>query len=182
MRLFIALNFPHELRVALHEAAAPLRSLAPAARWTAAARLHLTMKFLGEEPAELGASLAPVLDAAGARHAPIDLSIEGIGAFPNFRRPRVVWAGIGASRALVALQRDIDDVCAALGLAREDRPFHPHVTLARIGPRVPRDQARALGLEHDRIVMRGAATVRTVDLMESVGGAYVALHRAPLAG
>lgn len=182
MRLFIALNLPDDLREAIHAATAPLRTIAPGARWTGAEKLHLTMKFLGERSQELVDALVPPLDAVGARHRPMDVRIEGLGAFPNARRPRIVWAGIVGTPALVALQRDVDDACARLGIEREARPFHPHVTLARIGPRVPHGDAQALLRERDPLALRGAAVVRSVDLMQSVGGKYVALHRATLAG
>ena len=181
MRLFIALNIPDDLREAIYTATAPLRAIAPGARWTGAEKLHLTMKFLGERPQELVDALVPALDALGARHRAIDLRIEGLGAFPNARRPRIVWAGIVETPALSALQGDVDDACARLGIEREDRPFHPHVTLARIGPRVPHRDAQALLRERDPLGLRGAAVVRTVDLMQSVGGRYVPLHRATLA-
>lgn len=93
-----------------------------------------------------------------------------------------MWLGVSASPALVALERDLDDVCASLGVAREERSFHPHVTLARIGPRVTRAELQALLRTRDALTVRAALSVHSVDLMQSVAGRYVPLHRATLAG
>lgn len=182
MRLFIALNFPDDVRLALFEAAAPLRASAPGARWTSAEKLHLTIKFLGARAPALVEALAGALDAVGLRHAPIELRIGGIGAFPNAWRARIVWIGIEATAPLVALQHDLDDACGAIGIAREDRPFHPHVTLARIGPRVPRRDVQALMRDPEVSGVQANVVARTVDLVQSVDGRYATLHRATLAG
>lgn len=107
MRLFLAINFPPELREALHRAVMRLRTTAPDVRWTPPERLHLTLKFLGEQPPETVDRLKPAMDAIAARHRPMDLVIDGVGALPNFRRARVVWVGVGPNKKLELLYHDL---------------------------------------------------------------------------
>lgn len=180
MRLFIALNFPAALRDAVHAAAAPLRLAAPSARWTRPDKVHLTLEFLGEQPGSLVAQLTPVLDRIAERHRAITLVLREFDAFPNLRRPRVVWAGMEASSELTELRQDVGEACAALGLPREERAFRPHVTLGRIGPRTARGEIDALARSAPTVAIDATAVVRTLDLMESAGGRYVTVHAAAL--
>ena len=73
-----------------------------------------------------------VMDRAAARYSPLQLTAQGLGGFPNRRRPRVLWVGIrGETQQLECLQQDIDSGLAALGWPGEKRPFKGHLTLAR---------------------------------------------------
>src|SRR5262245_37238500 len=94
MRLFLALNLPPELRRDIVNATDGLREGAPDLSWVKEPLLHLTLKFLGEQPEEIVDRFREVLPAIGARHREPMVQIGGIGAFPNFRRARVVWLGV----------------------------------------------------------------------------------------
>jgi len=155
VRLFIAINFPASLRTNLHEATKPLRDAAPTAKWVDTDRLHLTIKFLGGQPENTVAPLVDALRAVGKRFDPIALELGGLGAFPNLRRPRVVWMGVKGDPKLELLHHDVETSCGVLGFEVEGRPFRPHLTLARAGD--PRIDAMAL--------MRAA---KTVDFSEEV--------------
>lgn len=144
MRLFLAANFDAVLREELYAAAAALREAAPGVAWVARERLHVTLKFLGEQDASLVSRVAAALEEGISKRPAIDLLLRGYGAFPNFRRPRVVWMGGDDARPLVAIAAAIDDACAALGLARETRPFRGHVTLGRVQRPLGREEARRL--------------------------------------
>ena len=137
MRLFVALNPPERVRGALWDAAAPLRELDLPVNWVHPDGIHLTLKFLGEvEPGrepELRAALTRA--AEGGRALP--LAVCGFGVFPDARRPRVVWAGLGADPALELLQHRVEREFAPLGFPSEARPFRPHLTLGRAA-RAPR--------------------------------------------
>lgn len=186
MRLFLAINLAPELRDAIYTAAAPLRAAAPHLSWTPAERLHLTVKFLGEQHAELEARLIPALDAAAAPHEAMRLDLHGIGAFPSFARARVIWAGIEPSSTLDALFHDVEDACAGTGLSREHRAFSPHVTLGRVRPRTPAAELRALAAATQEVRVDGVELAGSLDLMESVTTrarhCYVTRHRARLRG
>lgn len=186
MRLFLAINLAPALRDALYAAIGPLRTAAPHLSWTPVERLHVTIKFLGEQHAELEARLIPALDAATAPYEAMRLDLRGVGAFPGFRRPRVVWVGIEPSATLEGLFRDVDAACGGVGLPREERAFTPHVTLARTRPRTPAAELRALAAVAEHVRVEGSETATTLDIMESVTTrgrhCYVTRHRARLRG
>jgi 2'-5' RNA ligase len=132
MRLFTGIDLPEEVGQNLEELLTKLR---PAARlkWSRVRNLHITTKFIGEWPEdrlkELSAALAEV-----PKRESIPISVSGLGWFPNPHSPRVFWAGIQAPPQLAELAHDTDQRLGRLGIALEDRPFHPHLTLARIRP------------------------------------------------
>ena len=185
LRLFVAVNLDLAVKQAIAEAAAPLRASERAVSWVAEANLHLTLRFLGEQPPELVASLREALAGAAAEVPAHTLALGGFGAFPSIRRPRVLWLGVQANVASASLYQKVDDACASLGLGREARDFHPHVTLGRVRPRATPmpatldDAARLLDTTW-------ITPVTSVDLMSSrlgSGGArYERLFAALLAG
>jgi 2'-5' RNA ligase len=132
VRLFIAANFDAQLRAVLHQQATPLRAAAPDISWVPSERLHSTLKFLGEQNQELLPRLTKAIGELVVALQPIDLSVGAYGAFPNFRRARVVWRGIEPVAQLAALASGIDEVCSTFGVAREERPYRAHVTLGRV--------------------------------------------------
>jgi 2'-5' RNA ligase len=132
MRLFTALDLPSEIIANLEELLVRLR---PTARihWSPPANLHITTKFIGEWPEARLGELQTALASMPAG-APIAVRLHGLGFFPNPRAPRVFWCGIDAP-GLDRLAATTDGATAALGVARETRPFSPHLTLARIKDR-----------------------------------------------
>lgn len=137
MRAFIAIDLPDPLRAALGEAQQAFRSACRDARWTRPEGIHLTLKFLGEIS---DAQTKQVVEAL-ARIGPIEpftVEVKGFGFFPQAHRPRVFWAGVEAPPALAELATQVESHMEKVGFAREDRPFSPHLTLARF--QVPRPQ------------------------------------------
>lgn len=130
MRLFVALEIPATVRQSLADVMTKLRPAAPGARWVRAEGMHLTLKFIGHVPPE---KLEPICGVLGAIHlgAPVKICFRGLGFFPSERRPRVFWAGMEATPNLAQLAAEIEDRLEPLGIAREQRPFTPHLTLAR---------------------------------------------------
>jgi 2'-5' RNA ligase len=192
VRLFIAINLPGAERRAIAEATAPLRDAAPSVGWVDETRLHLTLKFIGERPADAAAALAAALRGAAAPHAPLTLEIGGLGAFPTKRRPRLIWLGVAPDPKLELLHHDVEAACAALGYDVEGRAFRPHLTLGRVrqhargGAGVDAAAAAALARSAREVQDRWTAEVRSVDLMESVlgkgGPRYTLVDAAPLGG
>ncbi|HVW86940.1 MAG TPA: RNA 2',3'-cyclic phosphodiesterase [Bryobacteraceae bacterium] len=130
MRLFTGISIDPQVLNALKRALAELR---PTARlkWSPVENLHITTKFIGEWPE----ARLPELETALARvEGPGDIRIDisRFGFYPNPHRPRVFFAGVHGGEELPDLARRIDDAVAALGVAREDRAYSPHLTLARI--------------------------------------------------
>lgn len=133
MRLFTGLDLPPDVIRNLDGLMARLR---PAARihWSPAANLHVTTKFIGEWPPARLEELKTALRRLGSR-PPIQLAIRQLGFFPNAHSPRIFWCGVEAP-GLDALAAGTDAATSQLGVARETRPFQPHLTLARIKDRV----------------------------------------------
>ena len=137
MRTFIAIDLPDALRLSLAEAQQSFRSVCPEARWTRPEGIHLTLKFLGEVTDSQLRQVVEALHGMGPLDAfPIEL--KGFGFFPNARRPRVFWVGVEAPPALMDLAERVERVMEKVGFMREERPFAPHLTLARFT--VPRAQ------------------------------------------
>lgn len=133
MRLFVALEVPRGLRDEVFERARRAQAGRPKARWVRPEAMHLTLSFLGET----GEGLLPALDAglepAAAALRPFELHLDGLGAFPPRGKARVLWVGFAAPAALLELQKAVAKaVEQAAGIAPERRPFHPHLTLARL--------------------------------------------------
>jgi len=146
--------------------------------------MHVTLKFLGEQDESLVNPLRDALEGVVPAHAAISGRTTEVGAFPNFRRPRVVWVGMTGERALQSLAGDIDRALTPLGIPREARPFQAHLTLGRVkGELVP---AQSTALAAAAKLCRGSRelTVRTVDLMQSElgrgGSRYSVLAAVPL--
>jgi 2'-5' RNA ligase len=184
VRLFLAINVPGDVRRLAYDAAAPLRTAAPAVHWVAEQNLHLTLKFLGEVPEGRVAEIVPALRDAVGRHAGTTLSVGGFGAFPSVRRPRVVWVGVAAEARLELLHHDVEVACADLGFAVEGRPFRPHVTLGRVKGAMSADEARALAAAARAVRYRAVCAVESVDIMRSElspgGSRYTVLAALPL--
>lgn len=134
--------------------------------WVAPENYHVTLKFLGAVPQVRVASIVDAARLAIAAEAPFRLSLSGLGAFPPSGSPRVLWVGIApGGLELARLASRIDDALEPMGFAREERVFHPHLTLARVRSRVE------LGpLPEIAPVEEAPHTVRTIELMESSAG------------
>jgi 2'-5' RNA ligase len=128
MRLFIAAELPPEIRTALGEVQRDLKPSTIHARWGAPDSIHITLKFLGEVVEERIKQIDGALQ--GLTWQPFTVTVRGVGFFPRPRSPRVLWAGLEAP-ALAALAQQIDARMERAGFDREERPFRPHVTLAR---------------------------------------------------
>jgi 2'-5' RNA ligase len=132
MRLFVAVEVPEPPRRDLRRRVDANRDRLPRARWVDLDNVHLTLLFLGETPEDGVPALAAGLREAFARCPPLDLRLGSGGTFPPGRPARVAWVGVEAPEELAALQGDITRAAVeSLGFEPEERPFHPHVTLAR---------------------------------------------------
>lgn len=131
LRIFVAWPLPDAIRRELGRIAAPLRTQFPAASWPRPESLHLTFAFLGETAPESVAAISSALDACAGSSA-IEVRAVGIGVFPNERRPRVAWVGIEPAEPIVELASRIRAGLSSAGAAFDEKPFRPHLTLARI--------------------------------------------------
>lgn len=139
LRLFVAIEVPEDVRAAVAGAVAPLRERFPMARWVPAQNQHVTLKFLGSTYPRLVEWVRATVGELASRHAPFTTRVEGLGAFPNARRARVLWAGLDdAGSAFGRLAADLDESLSK-EFTPEKRAFTPHLTVARFEPTVTVD-------------------------------------------
>lgn len=129
MRLFVGLDIDHEIRGRIAHFVEGVEGFAPHARWVKPESLHVTLKFIGEQPED---SLPQVKQAlAMIQGRSTEIRFRGYGFFPTAKSARVFWVGIDAGPELASLAAMIDEKTAALGIPKEERAFSPHLTLAR---------------------------------------------------
>lgn len=126
MRLFVSVDPPPSVQLQLSQWLPEINGV----KKTPPGQLHLTLLFLGNQPDDAVPDIVARLQEI--TFDPFEISISGIGAFPNTRYPSVIWAGTEGDPSLMKLQNDISDKLA--GYQRDDsvKPFHPHITLARV--------------------------------------------------
>jgi len=129
MRLFVALDIDDAIRERMARFVTGVEGFAPDARWVAAESLHVTLKFIGEQPDAAVASIEAALGQI--RSSAVEISFGGYGFFPTAKSARVFWVGMEAGPELAQLAATIDGVTASMGVPKEGRIFSPHLTLAR---------------------------------------------------
>ena len=186
MRLFFAIELPDNVQDLLDEATTSLRAEAPELAWIDREKRHLTLKFLGDVADDALPRLSEAADCAAAKHGPLEMSVHEIGAFPNFRRARVVWIGVEQEPRLELLHHDLELACEQAGFEVEGRPFRPHITLARVRAPLPAERARALARVARTVRVKTMVPVERITLFESTlaptGARYRRIHAAPLGG
>lgn len=184
IRTFIAVELPQEIHDRLQQLQDHFRASMPDVRWTKHGSVHLTLKFLGDvQVSRIDAISGGLRDIAG-QFSPFIMSLAGMGAFPNSRRPRIVWVGVekGADR-LIEITKLIEASMKRLGFPREKRPFRLHLTVGRIR-RLTDPAAMTKALERSRVGELGEFTVERISLIKSqldpAGSIYTTLAEAPL--
>ena len=134
MRQFLAVELSGELRDDLVSLQQQLRTEADGWRWVKPQSIHLTLRFLGEVAPELDASCREAWRTVAAGAPPFTVRLDGVGSFPPRGRPRVLWVGVredGSEGRLASLAAAFETAAREAGFERENRPFRPHLTLAR---------------------------------------------------
>ena len=188
IRAFIAIELPSEVRSEVERTQRALKSTIPTGliRWTPPEQIHLTLKFLGNIPADSAPELETALRRACTGMVPFELCAEGLGGFPDLRRPRVLWIGVGgALDALQQLQAAIARETDRWG-EREERAFHPHLTWGRVRTTRKRELDDLGAAIRSVFAARwGSWRVTRVDLMRSEldpdGARHCCLATVPLA-
>ena len=147
IRSFVAIELPEEAKKGLARLRKQLeRDEHKFVKWVDPGGIHLTLKFLGNIPSERVTEITEAMGKAVQGISPFRLEVSGLGAFPSLKQARVLWVGIGGELdQLSTLQQNIDSVLAALGFAREERPFVPHLTLARVREGASLPERRSFG-------------------------------------
>jgi RNA 2',3'-cyclic 3'-phosphodiesterase len=189
LRAFIAIEIPAGIQQAISRETSTLRQALPArlVRWVAPQNIHLTMQFLGDISPQDLEQLAAGLKDEVARQTAFEVLANGIGAFPNPRRARVLWVGLEAPAALPMLYQVVTKVTTRLGHVPEERGFSPHVTIARVDRQAAAADLTRIhaALERSRLGSIGQFQVDSVKIFKSdlrpTGPIYTCLHSLPLA-
>ena len=185
-RMFVAIELPPPVLQELDVVVAPLRAEAPEYSWTDAINRHLTLKFLGDVQPERTDGLVQMLDEVTRAHRPVSIHLSRVGAFPNFRRARVVWLGVEPDPRLELLQHDLELGAEGLGFEIEGRAFRPHITLARVKTALELDRIRRLARAARKVDFTAVVHVAGLTLFESTlaptGARYRRIHAATLGG
>jgi RNA 2',3'-cyclic 3'-phosphodiesterase len=140
MRLFIALDIDDMVRQRITRFIEQVRGFAPDARWIRPESLHVTLKFIGQQPDDAIEKIKLALSAVKAGN--LKMSFRGYGFFPGVKTARVFWVGIESGPQLAGLAKVVEHSLAGMGIPKEDHAFRPHLTLARggVGSGAPRRQ------------------------------------------
>ena len=144
-RTFVAIELDAAMRALLERRIARLRQVAPGVRWTDPAKLHLTLAFLGELNDALLAAAMEATEVAAREARPFRVELGQSGFFGPKWAPRVIWVGVGGEMAeLLAVHGALARELEVRGFAGEERPFSPHLTLARLKEQVAPETLGAL--------------------------------------
>jgi 2'-5' RNA ligase len=145
---------------------------------------HVTLKFLGDTPIASVPEIAKRMATVANELDAFELELMGTGAFPHWGRPQVVWVGLSPKEALQNLAARLENDLEPLGFPKESRAYHPHLTLARIKARPPKD-LKSLADEYEKTSF-GTQTIDRVILYQSVlqkrGPIYTPLATVPFGG
>lgn len=132
LRCFIAIGIPEPIKREISEIIEIMKKYDADVKWIEMENIHITLKFLGKTPETLLPGIRKSLSTIALSYEPFYIKIYDIGMFPNRRYPRIIWVGMEDSDILKRLQKDIEDSMALLGYQREDKEFHPHLTIGRV--------------------------------------------------
>lgn len=187
IRTFIAIDLPVELKREIAGIQKRLRPFFDKARvsWVRLDNMHLTLRFIGDVPAN---DISTIIRAGEMlRCIPaFEIYMNGMGFFPNVRKPRVLWCGYDDSTSLTGTQALVEKTVAQSGFPAEEKPFVPHITLARIKELQTKPGSpffvdmNAAQKEIDSIRLFFTHTVNSIRLIKSrlspKGSDYTVLH------
>ncbi len=168
-RLFVAIDLPEEIKSAVSSLRCPL----PGAKWVADEQLHLTLRFIGDADDELTERI--VTGLSGIAAVPFSLLLRGVGYFPPRRSPKILWVGLDKSDPLLLLQKDVEKILVRNGVPPDDRPFSPHITVARL--REVSAARIASFLQRNRLFVTDSFPVKEFILYSSTLTQQGAIHR-----
>jgi len=181
IRCFIAIELSREIKEALGRVEGALKKDISGVKWVRPEGIHLTLKFLGHIEKGATGEISGVLDKIAAGINPFKINLSSAGAFPSVERPRVIWIGVGEGAGESSgLANTIEEKLSPLGVEKEKRAFHPHLTLARV--KFPKD-ANAIKSALDSLRIPPAEmNADKITLFQSVlgreGAVYSVIHES----
>lgn len=182
VRAFIALPVPFDVRSEIASLQAELIESRAEVKWDSPDKFHITLKFLGDTEGSQLPSMAEELLKSLDGLPSFDVTYETLGGFPNVDRPKVVWVGAQQSEQIRRVHESVERVCRSFGFAKEDRPFHAHITLGRVkGSRnVDRLTAKLKSITFKPLTARCTAIHIMRSELRPTGSVYTLLNSIPL--
>ena len=188
MRTFIAIKFPPDILTKIDQITSFLTQQTSQAhlKWVKPDNLHLTIKFIGEIHNDTLNSIKEIISETLKRSTTFDISIKGLGMFPNQNQPRVVWLGILNSQPLSEIHSMLDQALQAVNILSSSQKYSPHLTIARIHRQATPEDARKIGqiLANYQVHSLGTFTIDKIHLYRSdlrpEGPLYTPLMIVPL--
>lgn len=145
MRCFIAMDIPNEIKESISRVIDGIRQKSNGIKWVSTQNIHMTLRFLGDIREDSLPEIERRLSSICIKHAPFSINIRGVGAFPSFKNPNVLWVGIDESAKLEGLYNDIENSMNELGFMplfqKKGKRFSPHITIGRVRDRGAKDNA-----------------------------------------
>jgi RNA 2',3'-cyclic 3'-phosphodiesterase len=132
LRTFIALPTSSEAQGTIARIQASLKESQAGVKWESQDKFHITMVFLGNVEQSKLELLSTALARSVQQFQPFTISYASLGAFPNIHTPRIIWIGIRNNPVVLDLQATVQRICEEFSFPKEDRAFHPHITLGRV--------------------------------------------------
>jgi RNA 2',3'-cyclic 3'-phosphodiesterase len=165
IRAFIAIGLPEDLRDEIGEISASSAARISGVRWVPPENFHLTLKFLGDIEEAVIPDIQSILNQVTPRHLPITCRFGGLGVFPNFQRPKIIWLGVTeGTNQLAGLADDLSRELSRLGFKPEKRGYTPHLTLGRIKTGAGASQLRKIFGSGEEIPGRGGDSTRLLNI------------------
>jgi 2'-5' RNA ligase len=184
-RTFIAIEINDHVRCELTGIQDILREANADVKWTAPENIHITIKFLGDTPADKLPEINAVLDQTARAFHSFDIDISELGAFPNSHAPHIIWAGVTRQAdQVIAIAAMIEAGLGPLGFKKEERAFTAHITLGRA--RSPHGKVRLCrALQETKLPSDLSLNINRLTLIQSQltpsGPIYQAIHQSQLA-
>lgn len=185
IRAFIAVDLPESVRKNLYQVTLNIKNEIEGFRVISPENMHLTLKFLGNITVSLAQKIKDILDETAKDFKKIDMTLGQIGVFPNLSSPRIIWiAPDKGIEKIVRLKENVDSKLSSLGIAKEDRPFKAHLTLARLKPMKRKNVDFKKIIADVKIAEQQDIIIDAVHLYQSKltpkGAIYTKLHSASL--
>lgn len=188
MRTFIAIDFPKEILEKISRIITFLQSQTTekALKWVETDIMHLTLKFIGEISEDAVRDVQTIMRHTLQWQNAFEISIGGLGMYPNHTNPRVVWLGISAEKTLFDIQKNLDLALQKINIPSEKRGFIPHLTIARLRKSTDVKTIRLIGetLSQFKVDSLGTVLINEIRLYQSqltpTGPIYTPLLTIPL--
>jgi len=188
IRTFIAVDLPDPIINKVSGIIEYFRTQTPPdlLKWVDPTNIHLTVKFLGEIPKKNLDSICAILSETMRNMSAFNLTIRGLGMYPNAQKPRVIWLGVHGIEPLLKMHTALDQNLLVASISPEKRKYSPHLTLARVRRQAEDAKVHAAGktLSQFKVDSLGEFTIDTVRLYQSdltpKGSLYTPLLTVPL--